>query len=323
MHVGASGASTGLDAGRHQRDDLVELGAGERGERRGPTDQREQIVGAPLPGRGLGDDLLGNDVERELRRDDRVEPTGAYRDQQRGALDQRVAREGIEPTLGGTEAGVVRPTDPLEERGDAAGRADLAHQLDRADIDPELERAGGDETSQLTETQPPFDLVAALLGEAAVMRGHDLLADALTELVRESLGEPTGVHEHECGAVVGHELGDPVQHIAHLIGRGDGLELTTGQLELEIEIALVSDVDDGGRRSVTDKQARHRLDRLLRSGEPNPSGPGVAQRLEALEREREVRTPLVSRDGVDLIEDHGLSGGEHASTAFARDEQEQ
>ncbi len=49
----------------------------------------------------------------------------------------------------------------------------------------------------------------------------------------------------------------------------------------------------------------------------------VAQRLEPLEREREVRAALVARDRVDLVDDHGLDGAQRFATARARDEQVQ
>ena len=40
------------------------------------------------------------------------------------------------------------------------------------------------------------------------------------------------------------ERGDAVEHVAHLLGRGDRLELAVGQLEREVEVAPVAGVDD-------------------------------------------------------------------------------
>ena len=197
-------------------------------------------------GPDLGHDLLGDDVEREVREVDRVEPTGAHRGQQRGALDQLVAGEREQAPLRGAGAAVVGAAHALQERGDAARRADLAHQLDRADVDAQLERRGGDERLQLAGAQAGLDPVAALLGEAAVVGGDDVVAQALAELVGEPLGEPAGVDEHERRAVLEHERGDAVEHVAHLLGGGDGLELAVGQLQREVEVALVAGVDDRG-----------------------------------------------------------------------------
>ena len=46
----------------------------------------------------------------------------------------------------------------------------------------------------------------------------DAVAEALPELVREPLREPAGVHEHERGVVLADELGDALDHVAHLLG---------------------------------------------------------------------------------------------------------
>ena len=145
---------------------------------------------------------------------DRVEPTRAHRGEQRGALDQLVARQRVEPTLRRAGAGVVGAADALQERGDAARRADLADELDRADVDAELERRGRDERLEVAGAQPRLDPVAAVLRQAAVVRGDDVVAEALAELVREPLGEPAGVDEHERGAVLADERGDAVEHVA-------------------------------------------------------------------------------------------------------------
>ena len=228
--------------------------------------------------RDLGDDLLGDDVEGEVGELDGVEPTGAHRGEQRGALDQLVARQRVEPTLGRAGAAVVRAADALEERGDAAWRADLAHELDRADVDAELERRGGDERPQVAGAQAGLHPVPTFLGEAAVVSGDDVVAEARAELVREPFGEPAGVDEHQRGAVLADERGDAVEDVAHLFGGGDRFELAVGQLEREVEVALVAGVDDDGQRAVADEQAPDGLDRLLRRRQTDPERTRVAQR---------------------------------------------
>ena len=76
----------------------------------------------------------------------------------------------------------------------------------------------------------------------------DVVAQPLAELMGEPLGEPTGVDEHERGVVLADELGDAVEHVAHLLGGRDRFELALGQLEREVEVALVAGVDDRGER---------------------------------------------------------------------------
>ena len=64
--------------------------------------------------------------------------------------------------------------------------------------------------------------------------------------------------------------------------------------------------------TVADQETADGLDRTLRGREPDPVGTGVAQRLEPLEGEREVRAALVARDGVDLVDDDGLHRAQRA-----------
>ena len=57
---------------------------------------------------------------------------GPDRGQQRRALDQLVPGQRVQPAGRRALQLVVGPTDPLQERADGPGRADLADQLDRA-----------------------------------------------------------------------------------------------------------------------------------------------------------------------------------------------
>ncbi len=113
-------AAAGLDAVGDQVDDIVELLAGELGVRRGAPHQLVELVRAPFPRRDLGHHLLRGDVERELGWLDGVESARAYGREQRRALDQLVACERVETTLGRARAAVIRPADTLQERRDAA-----------------------------------------------------------------------------------------------------------------------------------------------------------------------------------------------------------
>ena len=75
-----------------------------------------------------------------------------------------------------------RAPDPLQEARDRARRAELADQVDLADVDAELERGGRHQRLQRAALETLLGVQPLLLGEAAVMRGHLLLAQALGEL---------------------------------------------------------------------------------------------------------------------------------------------
>ena len=95
--------------------------AGERPVGLGGGDELVEVVDVPLLRGRLGDDLLGEDVERGHRRLDGVEPPRPHRGQEAGALDELVAGERVEPATRRAGAGVVGPADALEERRDRSG----------------------------------------------------------------------------------------------------------------------------------------------------------------------------------------------------------
>src|SRR5439155_17996027 len=104
-----------------------------------PPSEVEQAVFRPLLCRALRHDLLSEDVEGRGGLDDRVEAAGAGPAKQGRALHELVPAGRIQHTPRHTEAGVVRPADPLEERAAAPRGPALADHLDWADVDPQLQ----------------------------------------------------------------------------------------------------------------------------------------------------------------------------------------
>ena len=146
VQVRAAAAPTGLDTPRGQGDRVVEVLPRQLGVRRGAPGEVPHLLDLALAGGGdLGHELLDQDVERGDRRLEQVEPALTYGGQQCGALDELVPRGRVQPAGRRAVAVVVGPADALEEGADGAGRSDLAHQLDRPDVDAQLERGGRDE----------------------------------------------------------------------------------------------------------------------------------------------------------------------------------
>ena len=94
----------------------------------------------------------------------------------------------------------------------------------------------------------------------------------------------------------GHQVGDAVDHVAHLLGRGHRLELALGQLQGQVEAAAVPGVDDGARAGGPGaaQQVGDQPDGALGGGQADALGPGGGRPLEPLERERQVG-PRLSR----------------------------
>ena len=182
---------------------------------------------------------------------------------------------------------------------------------------PELERGGGHQRLQVAGPQARLDPVAAVLRQAAVVGGDDVVAQPLAELVGEPLGQAAGVDEHERGAV----LARPARRCGRArrpsarprrpprarrrAARARGRGRAGGRRRRS-----------AGQRPVADEQPADRLDRALRGRQADPR-PGAASHSASSRsrREREVRAALVARDGVDLVDDDRLDRAQRVAAA--------
>ena len=111
--------------------------------------------------------------------------------EQRRAFDQFVARQREQPALGRAVDRVAGAADALQKRRDRARRAELADEIDLADIDAEFERGGRDQRLQGAVLEPLLGVEAQFLGEAAVMRRDLIGAEPLGQM-RASPARPSG-----------------------------------------------------------------------------------------------------------------------------------
>ena len=96
---------------------------------------------------------------------------------------------------------VAGAADPLQPARDRLRRLDLDDEVDRAHVDPELERRGGDEAGDPARLQVVLDEDALLAGEAAVVGARDLALGELVQPQREPLGQAAVVDEDDRRAV--------------------------------------------------------------------------------------------------------------------------
>ena len=143
MHVGTSPAASGLNPVTYESEHLrvtrvVEGGIGSRAS----NERSELDLGYPLvtTGSALGDDLLSEDVERSDRRVDEIEAAVAHRTEERDALDEfvRATSRRLRPFGRPSRRCSARPTT-LQERRDRTRGSELTDEIDRSDVDTELE----------------------------------------------------------------------------------------------------------------------------------------------------------------------------------------
>ena len=241
---------------------------------------------------------------------------------QRGALDQLVAGGREEAALRREAEGVAGAADALQEGRDAARRADLADEVDAADVDAELQRGGGDERLQLAVLEALLDVEAALLREAAVVGGDVLLAEALGRLWA-TRSASRRVFTKTSVVRCADQLGEAVVDVAPLLVGGDGLEVGRRHFDARSRSRWWprSTMVQSGSPSARRRGRRRRgtggvFDRLDGGGEADAGRALLADVVEAGEGEGEVAAALVAGEGVDLVDDDGADGAQDLAAAL-------
>ncbi len=109
------------------------------------------------------------------------------------------------------------------------------------------------------------------------MGGHVLGPQALGQQVGQPLRHPPGVDEDQRGAVLAYLGGDPVYHLAELLGRRHRVELGAREPEGQVQRPPVPAVDDGGGpiRVRPRSRAGRPLDGPLGGRQTDALGPGA------------------------------------------------
>src|SRR5262249_10533547 len=106
-------------------------------ERPGGADQAAEGGLAPCRRRNPGDKLLSEGGEGAFGDRQAIELAAAHAVEQRGTLDQLIPRQRKEPAFRGAVDGMAGSADTLQKRRDRPRRAELADEIDIADIDAE------------------------------------------------------------------------------------------------------------------------------------------------------------------------------------------
>ena len=317
--------AAGRDAVAEHVDHRVEVSPLQAAIRPRAADHRPQRLDLPLVGRAGRHQLLREDVERRLAVHRPIDAARHHRPNPRGALDQLVARHREDAPPGRATDRVTGPPDALAQHGDRSRRAELDHQLDVPDVDAELERGRGHHRPDRARLQPLLDRQARPFRQRPVVRRDRALAEPLLEVVGDPLRHAPARHEDQRGPVLAQEHLDARVDIFPRGPRGHRRQRLLRNLDAHVERRPPPGVDQhaGPRRElrraraglderqvVSDQEARRLGGRLDGRRQPDPLQPAPAQRVEALERERQVSPALVADQRVDLVDDDLLAAGE-------------
>ena len=241
--AGARAAAGGVALGDHPHH-VVEILPRQAVVRPGAAQPVVEPVFVPFAAGHLGDDLLGQHVQRRRQDAQGVEFAAAHAVQQRRAFDQFVARGREQARLRHAADLVPCPSGALQEGGDRARRAELADQVDVADVDAQLQRRGRHQQLQLAALEPLFGVQPEFLGQAAVVRGDVFLAEQFAQVAGAAFGHAPGVDEHQRGAVLAGESGDAPVRLFPLVVAHHHRQRRVGQDQGEVALPGVTDVDD-------------------------------------------------------------------------------
>jgi hypothetical protein len=298
----------------------------------GLADALQGFVGVPHAGEGHADDVLAEDVQGLIGDREGVELALAGVLGDHGALDEVVVVERDEQALALGAQLVPGAADALQGPGDATRRGQQHDEVDRADVDAELEARARDDGVHLALAERVLDLVAALLGEGAVVgadRALKAVGVALDQAVHDALGPGAGVREDERGVVLADLLVEGLVQLVGDLGPAGGQDVVGRAEDVDLDVLGVGHVDDlaGPRaplRVAADEEAGDLVQRVDRGRETDAHGPALGRRslgwglgslagllvglafdhrLEPFEGEHEVRAAFALGQGVDLVDD--------------------
>ena len=152
----------------------------------------------------------------------------------------------------------------------------MAHQIHVADVNPQLQRRRRHHDREFSRFQPPLGVQPDLPGKAAVVRSDLAFAQALCQLMRNPLGQPPSVHEHQSRAMVPGQCGDPVVDLRPHLVRGDMAERLGRHIHAQLPCPAVSHVHDRADRlpvlcgtAGPHQQPGNRVDGFDRCAEPD------------------------------------------------------
>ena len=297
-------------------DDAIEVGALQRRGREAPrTSANRSSSLEVLRGARFGNDLLGQDVERDCA-GSRCRSSSPAMDGARSARRTRAARRGWwRRRLPRGIAPTQWPDRPTRCRATAIERGEpIWHdQINSADVDPELQRGSGDYGPQLAVLQSRLGIEAQCCATGCrdeegrrsrpgVRRG----ACATRSDSRRVLTKMSVVRCSTDVARRGDRRSRPTSHWWHRA------QLVVRDFDGEVHRAAVSDVDDcsaSAQESATSSIGRTVAERPILCG----GGPQrVPARSRRARRQREVRAAFVVGHGVDLVDDQRATVRQHS-----------
>src|SRR5579883_1663226 len=284
----------------------------------GPAHEVKKLVIAPFARGNLGRDLLGEHVERRLGDFDAVKLAAPHAIEERGTFGKIIAREGEKPRLGRAADRMAGSSGPLQKGRDRARRAQLADEINIANINTEFERGCRNERLELAQFQALLGIEPLLARKAPMMRRHLRGIQALRESACGPLGHTARIDEDERAAVIFDEGREPVIDLLPDLSGHHRFERGGGKLDCQIAVPAVAGIDDFASRpwafgAEANQKMRDVFDGLGGRGKADAQQTAAAKSAEPFKRQGKVCAPFVRGKRVDLVDDHGTRRLQHGA----------
>ena len=156
-----------------------------------------------------GHDLLRQHIQRIAQEARRLHVALVHRPRHRRARHQVRAILGKDDAVRRRAHLVARAPDALHAAGDRRRRLDLNHQVDRAHVDAQFERAGRDQRLDLPGLQQFLNLDPLRRRQRSMMRARDRLAGKIVQRAGQPLRHPPRIHEDQRRRAPANDLQQP------------------------------------------------------------------------------------------------------------------
>src|SRR5581483_6685582 len=129
------------------------------------------------------------------------------------------------------------PADALNRGGDGLGRIELADEIDRAHINSEFKRSGGNDGAELAALELLLGGQPLLAGEASVMSHYGIGADPFLQIERDALGPSAAQREDSGSSMRANQIGDRVVHRVPMLMSRERAKVGAGSFNAQIEFA--------------------------------------------------------------------------------------
>ena len=170
----------------------------------------------------------------------------------------------------------------MQKTGNGAGTAQLADQIDLADVDAQFQRGGGDQRLQLAALQTVLGGEALFFREAAMVRGDVLVAQSVAQAARQPFGQPTGIDEDQRGPVGLDQGRHAIVDVAGGLAREHSFQRQVRQFDGKIQLAAMAGVDDA-TVTAPSQEMGDGLDGVLGGGQADAVERLARQPLQALQ----------------------------------------